>query len=111
VYELIHGEIQRINESLAPDPELSGAQIRRFLILNKELDADDGEITRTRKLRRTVIAERYHRLIEALYNGAQSVDTEIRVTYEDGRTATIRGQVKAWDVDPGPGQAALRRSA
>jgi len=111
VYELIHREIQRINESLARDPELAGAQIRRFLILNKELDADDGEITRTRKLRRTVIAERYHRLIESLYTGAQSVDTEIVVTYEDGRRATIRGQVRVWDVDPGPGQPALRRTA
>jgi long-chain acyl-CoA synthetase len=111
VYALLHGEIQRINLSLARDPELMGAQIRRFLILNKELDADDGEITRTRKLRRSVIAQRYHRLIDALYSGAQAVDTEILVTYEDGRTATIRGQVRVWDVDPGPGQPALRRSA
>ena len=110
-YELIHGEIRRINRSLAADAELAGAQIRRFLILNKELDADDGEITRTRKLRRTVIGERYHRLIEGLYSGAHSVETEILVTYEDGRTATIRGQVRVWDVDPAEEQPALRRSA
>jgi long-chain acyl-CoA synthetase len=99
-YQLIHDEIVRINKSLALDKELAGAQIRRFLILNKELDADDGEITRTRKLRRNVIAERYGGLIEALYSDAAAVDSEVQVTYEDGRTAVIRGRLAIREVLP-----------
>jgi long-chain acyl-CoA synthetase len=109
-YELIREELRRINRSLGQDKELAGAQIRRFLVLNKELDADDGEITRTRKLRRNVIGERYGKLVEALYSGVDSMDTEIQVTYEDGRTATIRGRVSVWKVDPAP-QAAHKLSA
>ncbi len=110
-YQLIREEIVRINRSLAQDRELAGAQIRRFLVLNKELDADDGEITRTRKLRRTVIGDRYGKLIEALYQPGETVDTEIQVTYEDGRTATIRGRVSIWDVEGDPGVQARKRSA
>ncbi|HUJ76860.1 MAG TPA: AMP-binding protein, partial [bacterium] len=111
-YDLIHDEIARINRSLAQDEQLAGAQVRRFLILNKELDADDGEITRTRKLRRTVIVERYRGLLEALYNGAEAVDTEILVTYEDGRTAHIRGRVRIREVaHSGEEPVRQRRSA
>ena len=98
VYELIDSEISRINQSLAADPQLSGAQIKRFLILNKELDADDGEITRTRKLRRNVIADRYKPLVEALYGDADKAETEIVVTYEDGREGKIRAAVKIHDT-------------
>jgi long-chain acyl-CoA synthetase len=110
-YELIREEIRRINRSLAEDKELAGAQIRRFLVLNKELDADDGEITRTRKLRRNVISERYGTLIESLYSGKSEMDTEIQVTYEDGRTATIRGRVSVWDVDGAPATEKQKLSA
>jgi long-chain acyl-CoA synthetase len=110
-YALIRDEIRRINRGLAQDKELAGAQIRRFLVLNKELDADDGEITRTRKLRRTVIAQRYKSLIDALYGDQDTVDTEIQVTYEDGRTASIRGRVRIWDVDGPPAAAQQRQSA
>jgi long-chain acyl-CoA synthetase len=110
-YELVREEVRRINRSLAQDKELAGAQIRRFLVLNKELDADDGEITRTRKLRRNVISQRYGPLIDALYADQDAVDTEIQVTYEDGRTATIRGRVSVWDVDGAPAAAEQKLSA
>jgi long-chain acyl-CoA synthetase len=98
VYQLIHDEVVKINRTLALDTELAGTQIRRFLILNKELDPDDGEITRTRKLRRGVIGERYARLIEGLYNGAQRVETEVMITYEDGHTGAFRSVAEIWDV-------------
>ncbi|MBI3992871.1 MAG: AMP-binding protein, partial [Candidatus Lambdaproteobacteria bacterium] len=98
VYRLIDSEISRINQSLAADPHLAGAQIKRFLILNKELDADDGEITRTRKLRRNVIADRYKPLVDALYTGADKAETEIVVTYEDGREGKIKAAVKIQDT-------------
>jgi len=98
VYKLIDAEISRINEDLASDEALKGAQIKRFLILNKELDPDDGEITRTRKLRRNLIADRYQVLIDALYNGADHAETEIVVTYEDGREGKILAAVKVQDT-------------
>ena len=99
VYDLIHGEVDRINRSLAADSALAGARIRRFLILNKELDADDGEITRTRKIRRGVIAERYGAIIEALYSDLGRVETDITVTYEDGSTGSIHADLRVMDMD------------
>ncbi|MCH7478462.1 MAG: AMP-binding protein [SAR324 cluster bacterium] len=112
VYELIQEEITRINRSFSEDKELAGAQIRRFLILNKELDPDDGEITRTRKVRRGVISERYGKLIEALYSDADRVETDIVVTYEDGRTGTIHSDLRILDIGgpPTPRQE-IKRSA
>ena len=101
VYDLIHGEVDRINRDLAADSALVGARIRRFLILNKELDADDGEITRTRKIRRGVIADRYAALIEALYSDRERVETDITVTYEDGTTGTIHADLRVMATDPG----------
>ena len=94
VYELIAQEVARVNRSLATEDEvLRGAQIRKFLILHKELDPDDEEITRTRKVRRGYIAEKYAPLIEALYGDRDRVAVEAQVTYEDGRTGTIRAEV------------------
>ena len=78
---------------------LSGCQIHRFLILHKELDPDDGEITRTRKVRRRFVAEKYETLIEALYAGKDTVDVEAKVTYEDGRSATMKANLKIRDVE------------
>ena len=101
VYELIHGEVDRINRDLASDSALAGARIRRFLILNKELDADDGEITRTRKIRRGVIGERYGALIDALYGGRDRVETDITVTYEDGSTGTIHADLRVMNTYSG----------
>jgi len=98
VYDLIHQEVGRVNRSLAEDEALRGARIRKFLILHKELDPDDEEITRTRKVRRGYIAQKYAALIEALYGDREHVEVEAKVTYEDGRTGTIRADVRIRDV-------------
>jgi long-chain acyl-CoA synthetase len=99
VYDLIAGEVARVNRSLLEDDVLRGARIRRFLILHKELDPDDEEITRTRKVRRGYIAQKYADLIAALYGGGHRVQVEAKVTYEDGRTGTIRADVAIRDVE------------
>ena len=99
VYELIRPEVERVNRSLQEDEQLRGARIRKFLILHKELDADDQEMTRTRKLRRGFIAEKYAPLIEALYTDQDHVAVEARVTYEDGRTGVVRADVRILGVD------------
>ena len=98
VYELVAQEVTRMNRSLAKDAVLRGAQIRRFLILHKELDPDDEEITRTRKVRRGHIARKYAALIEALYGDRDHVEVEAKVTYEDGRTGTVRADVRIREV-------------
>jgi len=98
VYELIAQEVSRMNRSLAKDAVLRGAQIRRFLILHKELDPDDEEITRTRKVRRGHIARKYAALIDALYGDRDHVEVEAKVTYEDGRTGTFRADVRIREV-------------
>ena len=100
VYELIQQEVRRVNRSLLEDEVLRGAQIRKFLILHKELDPDDEEITRTRKVRRGHVAQKYAALIEALYGDHERVAVEAQVTYEDGRTGTIRADVAIRDVAP-----------
>jgi len=99
VYELIRQEVVRVNRSLLEDEALRGAQIRRFLLLHKELDPDDQEITRTRKVRRGFVGQKYAPLIEALYGTADSVQVEAQVTYEDGRTATVRAAVRLGEAE------------
>ena len=99
VYDLIHQEVGRVNASLGEDDLLRGAQIRKFLILHKELDPDDEEITRTRKVRRGYVAQKYAALIEALYSDRDHVEVEAKVTYEAGRTSTVRADVKIRDAD------------
>jgi long-chain acyl-CoA synthetase len=99
VYDLIHEEVARVNRSLLEDEVLRGARIRKFLILHKELDPDDEEITRTRKVRRGFIAQKYAPLIDALYGDRDHVQVEARVTYEDGRTGTIRADVRIREVE------------
>ena len=98
VYESIKSHIEEVNKSVAEDPMLSGCQVYRFLILHKELDADDGEITRTRKVRRRIIEEKYADLIEGLYNDSTEISTETEVTYEDGRKGSIKATVQIEDV-------------
>jgi long-chain acyl-CoA synthetase len=98
VYEMIQGHVEEVNRSLAADPMLAGCQVHRFLILHKELDADDGELTRTRKVRRRIIEEKYADLIAALYDGSKSVYTETEVTYEDGRKGRIRATLEIRDA-------------
>lgn len=99
VYDLIYNEIKRVNESLSHDEQLKGAQIKRFLLLHKELNPDDGEITRTRKVRRKFVAEKYGNLIDALYAGKDSVDVEATFTYEDGRTTTMKATLRIQDAE------------
>jgi long-chain acyl-CoA synthetase len=99
VYELIRQEVERVNRSLDGEAELRGAQIRRFLLLHKELDADDQEITRTRKVRRGFVADKYAALIDALYSESDFVKVEALVTYEDGRTATVRAALHIQDAE------------
>jgi long-chain acyl-CoA synthetase len=100
VYDLIQEEIERVNRDLAHDPRMAGAQIRRFLILHKALEADDGELTRTNKVRRGFIGERYKVLVDALYSGATDVHIKVDMTFEDGRKGTIEGDVAIRDLVP-----------
>jgi long-chain acyl-CoA synthetase len=106
VYDLVQGEIERVNRDLAADPRMAGAQIRRFLILHKALDADDGELTRTNKVRRGFIGERYRALVDALYGSAKSAHIKVDVTFEDGRKGAIEGDVEIRDLAPHPGTGA-----
>lgn len=99
VYDLIYKEAIRVNKSLVEDEQLRGAQIHKYLILHKELDPDDEEITRTRKIRRRFIAEKYADLIEALYSERDSVEVKAKITYEDGRTTTINAKLKIREVE------------
>jgi long-chain acyl-CoA synthetase len=99
VYELVRQEISRVNQSLLEEPQLQGAQIRRFLMLHKELDPDDQEITRTRKVRRGFIAQKYASLVEALFSDGDHVSVEAKVTYEDGRTGTVRADVRIREAE------------
>ena len=98
VYATIKKHVEEVNASVAQDPMLSGCQVHRFLVLHKELDADDGEMTRTRKVKRGVIAEKYADLIEALYDGRDSIYTETEVTYEDGRKGKLKATVRIEDA-------------
>jgi long-chain acyl-CoA synthetase len=99
-YALIQGEIERVNTSLASEPQMAGAQIRRFLILHKELDPDDGELTRTRKVRRRFIGEKYAELVAALYSNETQVAVEAKVVFEDGRSGTIKAALPIRDIAP-----------
>lgn len=98
VLDIIENHVSEVNAGIAEDEMLAGCQIHRFLVLHKELDADDGEITRTRKVRRNVIAEKFNELVAALYDGLPSIYTETEVTYEDGRKGTISATLEIRDA-------------
>jgi long-chain acyl-CoA synthetase len=98
VYELVAACIAQANADLAREPELANSQVHRFLILHKELDADDGELTRTRKVRRGFIGEKYGSLVDALYDNRETVHVEAQVRYEDGRTGTFSADLKIRDA-------------
>ena len=102
VYEMIANHVAEVNRSLAGEPRMGGAQIKRFLILHKELDADDGELTRTQKVRRGFIAERYAPLVQALYDGSSEAGISTEVTFEDGRKGVISARVKIRDMETFP---------
>jgi long-chain acyl-CoA synthetase len=88
VYALVREHVEEANMDLPP-----AARIRRFLLLHKELDADDAELTRTRKVRRKLIAQRYDNIISALYSAIPHIDVETTITYQDGRTATLQTRI------------------
>jgi long-chain acyl-CoA synthetase len=97
VAELLAGHVAAVNRQIATEPELAHAQIHRFVILHKELDADDGELTRTHKVRR--IMDRYAPLIQALYDGSQKTEMSVVVTFEDGRQGTLKGSMLIHDAE------------
>ncbi len=98
IYELIRDCVEKVNADLAEDKLLAGSQISRFLVLHKELDADDGELTRTNKVRRGFIAEKYQPLIDALYGGLSEQFIETVVKFEDGRSGRVSATLKIFDA-------------
>ncbi|WP_090129697.1 AMP-binding protein [Limnohabitans sp. Rim11] len=98
VYELIKECVEQVNADLAEDDLLAGSQVSRFLVLHKELDADDGELTRTNKVRRGFIAEKYLPLVDALYGGLTTQFIETVVKFEDGRTGSVSATLKISDA-------------
>jgi long-chain acyl-CoA synthetase len=111
VYDMLEKHVAEVNRSLAQDKMTAGAQIKRFLILHKELDPDDGEITRTLKVRRGFVEERYAPLIKALYDGSKEADISTEVTFEDGRKGVISARVKIRDMKTEPVAAAMGKAA
>ncbi len=107
VYALVEGELTRVNASL-PEPQ----RVRRFLLLYKELDPDDGELTRTRKVRRAVIAEKYGEIIDALYDGAAAIPVDTTIQFQDGTSQRIRTSLRVVDlVGADPAATARARAA
>ena len=102
VAAMIMEHVNEVNASLSQDDMLAGCQIHRFLILHKELDADDGEMTRTRKVRRRIIDEKFKDLIDALYADAMTIHTTTEVSYEDGRKGQISATLSLRDAQVVP---------
>ena len=98
VIELVRESVEKVNADLANDPKLANAQIRRFIVLHKELDADDEELTRTRKVRRRFIQEKYEVLVDAMYSGRPEQYIDTMVKFEDGRTGRIAATLKVRDA-------------
>ncbi len=98
VVELVREAVEKVNADLANDPKLANAQIRRFIVLHKELDADDEELTRTRKVRRGFIQDKYRELVDAMYAGRHEQFIETMVKFEDGRTGKIAATLKVCDA-------------
>ncbi|MBV9054086.1 MAG: long-chain fatty acid--CoA ligase, partial [Hyphomicrobiales bacterium] len=98
VYDMLAADVAEVNRSLSLEPEMAQAQVARFIILPKELDADDGELTRTQKVRRGYIAERYATLVRALYDGSPEATISIEITFEDGRRGELAGRLAIRDA-------------
>jgi long-chain acyl-CoA synthetase len=98
VIELVRDCVEKVNVDLAGDERLAGSQVSRFLILHKELDADDGELTRTRKVRRGAIGDKYQVLVDALYGGKSEQHIETQVRFEDGRTGSVSATLPISDA-------------
>ena len=107
--ELIRECVEQVNVDLSHDVMVAETQIHRFMVLHKELDPDDDELTRTRKVRRGFVAEKYGVLIEALYTGKTSQFIETQVKFEDGRTGTVAADLKICEVKTFP--ASLKKAA
>lgn len=99
VYDLILECVNQVNRELVDDPMLSESQVHRFLILHKELDPDDDELTRTRKVRRRFISEKYHDLVDALYSEVDEIHTATEVKYEDGRRGVIKADLRICNAE------------
>jgi long-chain acyl-CoA synthetase len=110
VYDLIRDCVEKVNADLAAEPEIAASQIRRFLVLHKQLEADDGELTRTSKVRRRHVGEKYAALVDALYGGKKVIHVDAQVRYEDGRIGSISADVKIRDAKTFP-SAAARKAA
>ena len=108
VAELLRQDIVAANAALAQEEAMAPSQVRRFIILHKELDPDDGELTRTQKVRRGFIAERYAPLVRALYDGSAEADITTEVTFEDGRKGQLSARLRVHDLDGGQPRAASR---
>jgi long-chain acyl-CoA synthetase len=106
VYDMIANHVDEVNRSLSEEEMVAGAQIKRFLILHKELDPDDGELTRTQKLRRGHIIDRYSPLVEAFYNGSSTAQISTQVTFEDGHKGVVAARVAVRDMKTYPVRAA-----
>jgi long-chain acyl-CoA synthetase len=107
VVGLVRECVEKVNADLARDPKLRGSQIHRFVILHKELDADDGELTRTRKVRRGFIGEKYATIVDALYAPGERCVVEAQVRFEDGRTGTVRAELHLHSVKTFATEASL----
>jgi long-chain acyl-CoA synthetase len=97
VYELLRKEVETVNATLPPAQRIS-----RFLLLYKELDADDGELTRTRKVRRAVINEKYGDIIDAIYRGASNIPVDTVIRFQDGSTQRVRTSLRVVDLGGQP---------
>ncbi len=111
IYQLVKECVDKVNLDLSQDSRLSNSQIRRFLILHKELDADDGELTRTRKVRRNFVADRYDTLINALYSEVDECHVKTEVTFEDGRTGMLEADIKICDAEWHPAKSSTQEAA
>jgi len=111
VYDMIAQHVDEVNRSLADEEIMAGAQIRRFLILHKELDADDGELTRTQKLRRGHITDRYSPLVDAFYNGSTTAQISTEVTFDDGHKGVISARLTIREMRPYPARVAKMERA
>ena len=97
---MLGDDVDEVNRSLSKEENVPGPPTTRFSIMHKELDADDGELTRTLKVSRSFISDRYGPLVDALYDGSEMCRIVTDVTFEDGRKGTIEGNVKIVDMEP-----------
>ena len=106
VVDMIRRRVDELNKSLAQESMVAQSQVKRFLILHKELDADDGELTRTQKVRRSFIEERYAPLVKALYDGSKDASISVEVVFEDGRKGRIEGHMQIVEMKTYPAAGA-----